>query len=574
MRNRILMAALVAFTGQALAGGVFFSEYIEGSSNNKALEIFNNTGGQVDLADVVINRYNNGGTSPSGSFGYSGILADGDVYVIANSSADPAILGVSNTTDGSTYYNGDDALELVYQGTTVDMIGIIGEDPGSNWPVGTGATSEHTLVRKLAVCVGTTDWTVGASQWDVYPQNTFDYLGSHTVDCAANQSPIVESVTVVPAAPVLPGELLTFTVTTDDNDGVVTGVDLSYGTDPMNLTTSIALDGDGFSWTNLAPVVAPGLCEILYYEVVATDDDAATGAAIGSVEVECPAVALTIYEIQGQAASSPYEGSVVETSGVVTALAYNGFYLQDGFGAWNGIWVYAGSGNTGAIATGDLVVVSDVDVVEYNGLTELELGGGSFSIVSSGNALPAPVLLSTGAVNDEQYEGVLVRVENAFASATTGYGEYPLDDGSGITKVDDQINTTDGVIEEGECYDVTGPLNYSFGEYKIAASGPYSPWPCGVVEADELVHSFELGQAYPNPFNPTTSINFSMDVTAEASLSVFNLLGQEVAVLAQGVMEAGQHQVTFDASALTSGMYLYRLESEGRNLTGRMLLLK
>ena len=68
-------------------------------------------------------------------------------------------------------------------GDTLDAIGVIGEDPGTNWPVGIGATSEFTLVRKVEVTGGTTDWALGATQWDVYPQNTFDYLGMH--DAAA-----------------------------------------------------------------------------------------------------------------------------------------------------------------------------------------------------------------------------------------------------------------------------------------------------------------------------------------------------------------------------------------------------
>jgi len=563
---------LAGLVGQAFAGGVFFSEYIEGGSNNKAYEIFNNTGADLDMSTVTVNLYSNGGTSPSYSATFSGTLASGDVFIVANASSVQAILDVADVTGTTTYYNGDDALELVVGGTSVDVIGVIGVDPGSSWPIGDGgATVNKTLVRNLTVCDGTTDWSISSSQWTSYAQDTFDYLGSHTVDCAGNQPPYITNVEFTPSAtPVAPGAMLTFSITSVDDDGSVVGAVLNYGTDAGNLSNQIVLDGDGSTWTNLTPVVAPGACETLYYEFVVTDDASDTGSSVGSLAVECSA---TIYEIQGQTADSPFAGSTVGTSGIITAVAYNGFYLQDGDGAWNGVWVYAGTGNTTGYAAGDAVDCVG-SVVEYYNLTELDVTGGSVNVTSTGNALPNPVALSTAAVNDEAYEGVLVSISDAFAGATAGYGEFPMDDGSGVVVMDDQIVTYDFPIEEGFCYNVTGPVNYSFGAFKISPDTG-GVVPCGgFVDANELVHAFELGQAYPNPFNPTTTINFSLDMTAEARLSVYNLAGQEVAVLAQGMMDAGRHQVTFDASSLSSGMYIYRLESEGRNLAGRMMLIK
>ena len=72
---------------------------------------------------------------------------------------------------------------------TIDAIGVFGVDPGTNWTVGaTGATSEFTLVRKPEIFEGTTDWAASAgttdedSQWLIYPQNTFTYIGAHTMN--------------------------------------------------------------------------------------------------------------------------------------------------------------------------------------------------------------------------------------------------------------------------------------------------------------------------------------------------------------------------------------------------------
>ena len=85
-----------------------------------------------------------------------------------------------------SHYNGDDALILVNGTDTVDVIGVPGVDPGSSWSVGSGSTANYTLVRKSNISEGSTDWSTGANEWDVYAQNTYSYLGSHTFTCSNN----------------------------------------------------------------------------------------------------------------------------------------------------------------------------------------------------------------------------------------------------------------------------------------------------------------------------------------------------------------------------------------------------
>jgi hypothetical protein len=94
--------------------------------------------------------------------------------------------------------------------------------------------------------------------------------------------------------------------------------------------------------------------------------------------------------------------------------------------------------------------------------------------------------------------------------------------------------------------------------------------------ADALPYEFALEQNYPNPFNPSTNIEFSLRSASNVRLEVFNVLGQRVATLVNGsTLPAGAHSVTFDASDLTSGMYIYRLQA-GSNFsqTRTMMLLK
>jgi len=166
---------------------LFFSEYVEGSSNNKALEIFNPRADTVNLADYLFLR-RNGGSTTVNSFVFSGMLAPNDVFVVVNSGADSLnLLILGDTASTLTFFNGDDALAIVnsLSGDTIDKFGEWGVDPGINWPVDTGATSEFTLVRKASIQQGNLYWDTGAGEWDVFAQNDFSHIGSHTmISCA------------------------------------------------------------------------------------------------------------------------------------------------------------------------------------------------------------------------------------------------------------------------------------------------------------------------------------------------------------------------------------------------------
>lgn len=94
------------------------------------------------------------------------------------------------------------------------------------------------------------------------------------------------------------------------------------------------------------------------------------------------------------------------------------------------------------------------------------------------------------------------------------------------------------------------------------------------TEANEVPETMLLEQNYPNPFNPATTIRFSLTANQSVHLAVYDLTGKQVAQLANGPFNAGNHQVTFDATGLASGMYLYRLETGGKVFTRKMALLK
>ncbi len=97
---------------------------------------------------------------------------------------------------------------------------------------------------------------------------------------------------------------------------------------------------------------------------------------------------------------------------------------------------------------------------------------------------------------------------------------------------------------------------------------------CEVVGAEDLPVAYGLGANYPNPFNPATTLSFSMAETGQATLSVHNLAGETVATLWNGLAQRGTHEVVFDAAALPSGLYLYTLTSAQGVQTRKMVLAK
>jgi hypothetical protein len=183
MKLILSFTLLITSIGYSQCNELFFSEYIEGSSSNKAFEIYNPTSEAIDLSDYVVYRNNNGSLTPTDSLFPQGILENEAIFVVANPSASAAIMAEQDTSHTMTFYNGDDALWLknISTGDTLDIIGDIGVDPGSGWPVGVGATNNFTLIRMIGINSGQTNWAIGATQWDVFPIDMTDSLGSHTM---------------------------------------------------------------------------------------------------------------------------------------------------------------------------------------------------------------------------------------------------------------------------------------------------------------------------------------------------------------------------------------------------------
>ncbi len=189
---------------------LIFSEYGEGSSNNKYLELYNGTGQVLDLSNYAIWKITNDGVWFEREFVLGGALADGSTYLIVNENADSLLLARRDTIGpvgvDFALFNGNEAFAIVkITGPNPEdkvIIDVIGMESGtvspSNWDVAgvVGAGAEHTWVRKATVCQPQSDWATSAgtnatdSEWIVYDQNYWDDAGMHTTNCGTQANDV------------------------------------------------------------------------------------------------------------------------------------------------------------------------------------------------------------------------------------------------------------------------------------------------------------------------------------------------------------------------------------------------
>ena len=415
------------------------TEYIEGSSFNKAIEIYNGTGAAVDLAagGYTLELYSNGSPTVSQSMSLSGTVANGDVYVLANSGADAAILAQADVTNNAVInFNGDDAIVLRKNGAVVDAFGQVGFDPGSEWGSGLTSTADNTLRRKADVCAGDTNETDvfdPSVEWDGFANNTFDGLGSHTANCGGG--PVTTNPTGTGAADpdmLKAGEstLLTVAVTPGENPtstGLAVSCDLSaIGVQLLKPSLMMAamvtslLDDNTFSYQ--ATVDASTTAGDKTLDCTISDGEARNGSA---------SISLNVYEIlpigtvngvvgdtdDGTAHRSPYappsgngSGQTVVVQGVIYektlqatsfGTPYQGFFIQntaataDGDpNTSDGLFVFTSTYNDlidGYMPTvGDEVVISG-RISEYYNMTELSSATLVKPVVHSGLDIEAEV---------------------------------------------------------------------------------------------------------------------------------------------------------------------------------------
>jgi predicted extracellular nuclease len=452
----LVIGALVLLLGaqhaQSAPTELFISEYIEGTSNNKALEIYNGTGAPVDLAAAgySVQMFFNGAATAGLTINLTGTAANGDVYVLAQSSAGAAILAQADQTNGAGWFNGDDAVVLRHGTTTVDVIGQIGTDPGTEWGTGLTSTGDNTLHRKPTIQAGDAngaDPFDPAVEWDGFATDTFEGLGSHTITTGGDAAPAVASSAPANGAGDVP---------VDSDVSITFGepVSVAAGWYSISCTSSgahSAAEGGGPQTFVLNPDTDFALGESCTVAVDAakvtdldTDDPPDQPAANHSFTFTTTLPLTQIAQVQGASHLSPLAGQLVEVEGVVTAERGSNVWVQDTTpdadpATSEGILVF-GASVANAVAVGDLVQVRgtvsefrpgcfgcDATSDAFDNLTVTELAAPGLGVTVLGvTPLPAATVIGAGG---REPPNAVIENDSASGNVETSNGFDPAQDG-------------------------------------------------------------------------------------------------------------------------------------------------
>ena len=557
-------------TVQGIANTVFFSEWAEGTSFNKYIEIYNGTGEEIDLSTYKVSSCSNG-CDTEGEWDYPDqvvfdvgtMVAAGDVFVIAHPSADPSILGQADNISFTYMSNGNDAVGLVSTATgfIVDLIGDMSTSPPDAWDVaGTpSATNEQTIVRKPSVLNGNADWAASAgtdasnSEWLVFDQNVWDNLGFH------NQGVDAPSVTINSLSPIFLTDQteIEFSAAVNVPTGSVSSVIVKYGTNDQLVNEAEMYQDNGDIWAGTIPAQQGNI--VLQMRVFATSSEGVEGQSALVERIIASSSPSQIADLY----SSQSSDELVTVRGIVTiggsGLLYptqTKAYIQDASGRGLQLFDY---NLIDGLDRGD-----EVEVVGYSGYynTTYQIKDFVFRELSSGNDIPEPISLNAAQANSSNYEGTLIaftgNITQVTPISTTG-NNYTIDDVTAVMIWNSTgIDVSNLIVGfRGEFVGVGSQYNESF-QLLVGYDSDISTV-VGVDEDDIVLNEFSLLPAYPNPFNPVTNISFVVDKSSEISLKIFDVNGKLVQVVNPKTYQIGVHNIQWNASSLSSGMYFINI---------------
>jgi hypothetical protein len=371
---------------------------------------------------------------------------------------------------------------------------------------------------------------------------------------------------------------LTATITDPDNTAEVKEAKLfySYNNSAIDSLNMLLTDAASGTWTVDFPVYSDST--LIKYYIKAKDASNALSFSPTSYK------------------TSPYFYLVLNRDIKIADVQYSPF--GSGFSSLNNYSVTVGG-----------VVIADTSDIEGDGGSigpqiYIQDGNSPWSAIQIFGTEADPLkrgdkVSVTGLVN-ENFGDVTVVRENADGNAgpdqgsggNRNYGEISVQDDSGSPM---RLETQDGthdyhnfwltsqenqptrIIKDSKFNEIDGILFYSFSNYKLVPrkNDDFKGYTDVCEDCDNSVpSSYSINQNYPNPFNPSTKISYSIKEQGMVNLTIYNILGQQVMTLVNEVQSAGVHAVQFNASSLSSGMYLYKISVNDFYAVKKMMLVK
>lgn len=436
----------VSFAEEVLAEDLFISEYVEGSSSNKALEIYNGTGATVDLKNYKIRMYTNGDQTKFSELELNGELANESVLLIFNSKASPELMakgGENPITSNVCNFNGDDPIYLYKGEEIIDIIGPMGD---------VDYAVDVTLLRIPGTIKGSLDQTDPKtnSNWIVKEKDYFDDFGSYTFD----------------AFPILPS------IETGKSVFGGTELELSNTASGGKVEYSIKTDGDYSEYVEYTGPIS--INSSMSIKVKYTSDSGKTKEEIYSYTVVSEASTVAYAREQG-IKSGKLSDSYVMIKGVITSTSFyssklNYYAIQD---ETSGIALnFEGTMN---YKPGDVVeAIGKVGEAYNQPYIKVE---SEKDMRSSGTAAYEPVTIDLANTTDldatlDANEGRYVRIENVdlYFKDDNGkkYFDYSIKDGPATVIV--KASNNQWLKEDTGYKSIEGSLFYSYGTYKIFAT--------------------------------------------------------------------------------------------------------
>lgn len=605
-----LTSILSLFTGFSQCDNIFFSEYIEGSGNNRAIELYNPTPNAISLAGyrITMKGFNNAGAANSVFFNLNGTIPSKATYVLANDQADfNNIRSIADTIvpggAGSIMnYTGDDALILSKSGVTIDAIGT--RNAADRSQVDSPMLKDHTLIRKFNTDKGdTSDWLTSAkNSWDILGINSFSDLKNHNSNVCGSTIDTTIRFGVLSR-------------TVDENFGVVkVPIRLNIANPTATTRAAVVLssgdlnDVNFFIAYNIA-IPANSLTDTL--KITVTDDMIAEGKETlkfslrlipilsGNLKInkdsvftltinpsDNPPVELPISTVRGNNTNGipdSMDKYPVILRGIVLGTdqdaSVNGirFTIYDKSTGTNGIQVNSNKNwNNYIVKEGDSVLVQG-KIGNFNGLADID---NLDTFIKLGTSVAKAPRVVTNL--NESTESDLVRLNNlTFVSGTWPGTDSSktiiVKDGSGA-QFDIRIQNTGGIFGSVSLF--TGNFSIigiggQFDNAPIKSSG-YQLMPrfkSDIISNPTSINSIEHLNSisiYPNPSNGLFRLKMDVTEIDQAKITIFNAALQTV-ITKSIQLEKGENIISFN-QAISAGTYFVEVKTDSQVKTQKLII--